>query len=113
MEWIWEGSRYDPPYTYSSSDPKHYNASSNGQNDGGADQSRPRICLLEEYDFALVCAYYFSLSAISSSGEANSYNAVFFLQSPSTMVSQTVQKPNVPSPISILPSYSKTVYPQS
>lgn len=55
MEWIWEQSRYDPPYTFSPGDPKHYSAADNGQSAGGGDQSRPRICYLEDYDFAVVC----------------------------------------------------------
>lgn len=55
MEWVWEDSRYSPPYTFSPGDPNPYSAADNGQNEGGGDQSRPRICYLEDYDFAVVC----------------------------------------------------------
>lgn len=58
MEWIWEQSRYDPPYTFSPGDPKHYSAADNGQSAGGGDQSRPRVCYLEDYDFAVVCEWF-------------------------------------------------------
>ncbi|KAK9893891.1 hypothetical protein P389DRAFT_212989 [Cystobasidium minutum MCA 4210] len=70
MEWIWEGSRYDPAYTYSPGDPKSYSAADNGQSTGGGDQSRPRICYLEEYDFAVVFAFHYGLSD-GGEGERN------------------------------------------
>lgn len=55
MEWIWEGTRFDPSYTFSPGDPHDYTADGNGQDTGGGDQSRPRICYVDHYDFAVVC----------------------------------------------------------
>lgn len=55
MEWIWEDTRYSPVYTYSDDDPRDYDPEANGHASGGASQSRPRICTIEKYDFAVVC----------------------------------------------------------
>ena len=63
MEWVWEGTKHDPGYSYSPGDPAHYNSSGNEQSgeSGGAVQSRPRICHVAAYDLTLVFAFHYGL----------------------------------------------------